>query len=165
MMRWISFTFFSHGSSTQFYCLMVRFLYFPIWWCVDSDASNCADLFDGAVICLMVRWEGKVVIWKICRTKPRTGGNRTRSSFLYSRDSIRHMLSEGIQRIYILDTKLYWVVFIQEKNVPYSFKIVWSTSHMYIVHEWMQYESTNIAQNPRSCKKKKQCDSALDLIS
>jgi hypothetical protein len=35
------------------------------------------------------RWEGKNVSSKICLTKPHTGGNRTRSSFLYSRDRDR----------------------------------------------------------------------------
>lgn len=49
------------------------------WYCGESVAWWCGDdLFD--------RWEGKMVMWKICRTKPPTGGNRTSSSFLDSRD-------------------------------------------------------------------------------
>jgi hypothetical protein len=58
---------------------------------------------DGAVvICLMVRWfcflfvrwEGKIVLLKICLTKATTGGNRTSFSFLYSRDrDTRHVVT------------------------------------------------------------------------
>jgi hypothetical protein len=43
----------------------------------------------------MFWWEGKIVFLKICLTKPWTGGNRTSSSFLYSRDRDREEIEIG----------------------------------------------------------------------
>jgi hypothetical protein len=66
-------------------------LEFPLLAVVNNFLSwNALDLpILFAVLNLFeARWKGKNVLSKICLTKPHSGGNRTRSSFLYSREHV-----------------------------------------------------------------------------